>query len=457
MINLSSYYKSADGSNLIFNNGNSNGADIVIGTNDNYNLALEANGIKKLILTQDSLSGNISKTSFGAGSATGLNSFAIGLGKAFGAYSHAEGYYTIASGQGSHAEGVSNTASGIYSHAEGDSNTASGQASHAEGNSTTASGPYSHAEGIDTTASGPYSHAEGNSNTASGPYSHAEGDSNTASGTASHAEGNDTSASGPYSHTEGSSTATGRRNAFLTYTAATQTFTFANTVSANFSFASPGTLLRGYEDYELGTFFNIVVASRSNITGDIVATTDEIGANSNNGYLFDNAGTFSHAEGDTTVASGQASHAEGGNTTASGNYSHAEGTSTTASGANSHAEGVITTARGNTSHAAGSYAEAAHDRSWIWKGSTATNIISTTRTDQFMVSAAGGVYIPGNVGIGTAANDRALTIAGSVSGSSTITGYNIAAQNQVQYLSSGVVKVYQYYNTTTNSLDTVFS
>jgi hypothetical protein len=50
-----------------------------------------------------------------------------------------------------------------------------------------------------------------------------------------------------------------------------------------------------------------------------------------------------------------------------------------------------------------------------------------------------------------------LTTTSTVSALSSITAYNLAAQNQVQYLSSGVVKVYQYYNTSTNSLDTVFN
>ena len=517
MINLSDYYKSADGSNLIFNNGNSNGADIVIGTNDNYNLALEANGVKKLILTQDSLSGNISKTSFGAGSATGLNSFAIGLGKAFGAYSyaegsssalgtashaegfstafgayshaegagtaaigdysHVEGYESLASGIFTHSEGYDTVASGNYSHAQGISTATgrrnaflsytsstrvftfspsvsgnfsyvtagtrlrvdypfgvtiivasrnsstgsisattdefgfdftdgtiidnSGIAGHAEGAGTTASGFYSHAEGQGSTASGSYSHAEGNSTKALRDASHAEGGSTTALGIASHAEGTSTVASGDYSHAEGVSCFTGRKNNFLTYTAATKTFTFASSVSANFSYVSPGTTIRGEEDDVLDDVFTITVASRNNSNGDIIATEDEFGFDSTTGYLIDNSGAASHAEGSGTIASGSSSHAEG--------------SLTTASGSTSHAEGISTTARGTASHAAGSYAEAAYDRSWIWKGSTATNIISTTKTDQFMVSAAGGVYIPGNAGIGTAANDQALTVVGTVS------------------------------------------
>lgn len=66
-------------------------------------------------------------------------------------------------------------------------------------------------------------------------------------------------------------------------------------------------------------------------------------------------GLNSHAEGNTTIASGPNSHAEGGGTTASGVNSHAEGNSTTASGKYSHAEGNNTTASGKDSHVQGKY------------------------------------------------------------------------------------------------------
>lgn len=64
-------------------------------------------------------------------------------------------------------------------------------------------------------------------------------------------------------------------------------------------------------------------------------------------------GTFSFAEGYSTIASGSYSHAEGWNTTASGFYSHSECNSTTASGNGSHAEGRNTIALGQNSHAEG--------------------------------------------------------------------------------------------------------
>ena len=321
--------------------------------------------------------------------------------------------------------------SGAWAHAEGYSNVASGEDSHAEGYNNVASGNESHAEGFNNVASGQYSHAQGNTVVASGTNSHAQGVNTFASGYASHAQGVNTTASGDNSHAEGVNTATGRRNAFATYTAATKTFTFAPTVSANFAFVVPGTALRGYEDDQLGEIFIITVASRSNITGAIVATADPVGANSTSGYLIDNSGAYSHAQGVSNTASGQYSHAEGSSNTASGQSSHAEGSSNTASGQSSHAEGQGTTARGITSHAAGGYVEAAHDRTWAWKGSTNTAVLSTTRTDQFMVSAAGGLFLNNAVGIGTDSVANALTVNGNISGTSglavdALTGRNIS-------------------------------
>ena len=76
------------------------------------------------------------------------------------------------------------------------------------------------------------------------------------------------------------------------------------------------------------------------------------------GYNTKASGDSSHAEGYRTVASGDfGSHAEGCMSTASGEYSHAEGTRTTASGVDSHAEGYNTKASGDSSHAEGSFTE----------------------------------------------------------------------------------------------------
>ena len=73
------------------------------------------------------------------------------------------------------------------------------------------------------------------------------------------------------------------------------------------------------------------------------------------------SGNCSHAEGISTIASGDYSHAEGDNTTASSGCSHAEGINTIASGDYSHAEGNHTRANGNASHAEGYYTIASTD------------------------------------------------------------------------------------------------
>ena len=125
------------------------------------------------------------------------------------------------------------------------------------------------------------------------------------------------------------------------------------------------------------------------------------------------------SQGSQSNAIGNFSHAEGNNTLASGDFSHAEGQNTSAIGLASHAKGYQTSAIGNYSSASGYYAEAKHDRTWVWRGDSTTSKLSSTRNDQFMVSAAGGAAFFGNVGIGTDNKDRALTIVGDMSASGT--------------------------------------
>ena len=88
------------------------------------------------------------------------------------------------------------------------------------------------------------------------------------------------------------------------------------------------------------------------INGETVIANN--GAEIFNNYLLNKAtGFYSHAEGDSTIASGESSHAEGYYTEASGENSHAEGHYTKTSGAYSHAEGLQTEARGVASHTEG--------------------------------------------------------------------------------------------------------
>ena len=152
----------ANSANYILDGGNTKGANISIGTNDAYNLSFETNAISRLLITSDTLSGNSSKTSFGAGSATGLYSFATGYNtKAFGNYSYAEGINNTASGYASHAQGAGNLASNNYSHTQGENNIASGESSYAGGGGTLASGTRSTATGQFTSATKTNSYASG--------------------------------------------------------------------------------------------------------------------------------------------------------------------------------------------------------------------------------------------------------------------------------------------------------
>lgn len=157
-----------------------------------------------------------------ANNPVGTGSFSMGRrdGSVIGIDSHAEGFYTTASGNYSHAEGRATTASNAYSHTEGYATAASGSSSHAEGAWTTASGDSSHAEGHQTTVSGDSSHAEGEYTAAYGQYSHAEGNWTTAINQSQHVQGEyniaDTegtaSTRGKYTHIVGNGTGSNSRS-----------------------------------------------------------------------------------------------------------------------------------------------------------------------------------------------------------------------------------------------------
>ena len=226
-----------------------------------------------------------------------------GCNSAFGAYSHAEGYGTLANG--------------TYSHAEGSHTIASGECAHAEGSGTTALNDFSHAEGNQTIARGECSHAEGYKTIASGTSSHAEGSGTTALGNGSHAEGYYTSAVGAYSHTEGVGT-------FATGLASHSEGSY---VTAN-----------GYASHAEG--------DRTQAMGDCSHAE---------GWNTIADGKDSHAEGGSTSANGMYSHAEGYSTQAIEDYSHAEGYYTIAGGRYSHAQNRYTTVSAHSETAMGQY------------------------------------------------------------------------------------------------------
>lgn len=129
------------------------------------------------------------------------------------------------------------------------------------------------------------------------------------------------------------------------------------------------------------------------------------------------------AGGSANSATGSNSHVEGTNNTSSGFSSHVEGNNNLAIGRFSHVEGASNIASGEVSHAAGSSSHAAHSNAWVWGGSSnlsTTARVSSTITNQFLVSAENGIFFPGNVGIGTSNNTNALTVAGTISASSPL-------------------------------------
>jgi hypothetical protein len=346
----------------------------------------------------------------------GTGSVAFNNSIAEGNYSHAIGVACVASGEGSHAQGNATNATGEYSHAEGEDTLASSPGAHAEGRGTQASGQASHAEGEDSKAIGDHSHAEGFQTEASNTGSHAEGSGSVASGEYSHAEGATTQAQGQSSHAEGD-----------------------GTIASGIASHAEGQNSQAIGDY-------------SHAEGNNTQAT----------------GSECHAEGSSTIASSLGSHAEGGETRASGVFSHAEGSDTIAQGTASHAEGVYSKAigsyshaegyysiaKGSQSHAAGYFSEASFNRSWIWKGDTSSVYLSTTKEDQFMVRAAGGLALYDYVGIGTDSSDNALTVVGSISASNTI--YALDGNSNLWNTASGAAlnasTIYTQNYTNTNFL-----
>lgn len=116
-------------------------------------------------------------------------------------------------------------------------------------------------------------------------------------------------------------------------------------------------------------------------------------------------GTYAVAEGNNTKASGEyGSHAEGASTVASGNGAHAEGRDTTASGEASHAEGYSTTASGDYAHAEGYYTIANHVAQHVF------GLYNIADPSTAIVAAKGTyVEIVGN-GTGTSARSNARTL-----------------------------------------------
>ena len=203
-------------------------------------------------------------------------------------------------------------------------------------------GSNSHAEGYCTVAVGEASHAEGSDTITFGNKSHAEGYCTVAVGEASHAEGEGTIASGSKSHAEGHGHVWDRH---ITGDANAKAYQINSLTNMDINYV---VVLNG-----IAAIIVSIDEEASVVTLDKTLSTSAVSNKLVKIYSHAAYGSYSHAEGDYTTASGHCSHAEGYNTTASGGCSHTEGNNTIAYGDESHAEGSYTVALGRQSHVEG--------------------------------------------------------------------------------------------------------
>ena len=289
-------------------------------------------------------------------------------------------------------------------------------------NTTTVAG--AHAEGIGNTVFSRAGHVEGEANVVIGANAHAENFGNFVF-TGAHAEGQENRAGLGVMY-------------FDSYNASTRTFQlFTNHLSAHNSMDLP--LTPSSTLY----FVNEVAAAatRRKVTRFLVLSSDpELSTVTAVSAVFpqniDSLGTSFVTRRRQLLAS-----------TTAGAYTHAEGIFNNAKGIGSHAEGTFTIAQGSYSHAAGVNATAKQDFTYAWSsndGAGPQNGIKnaeTTRTGQYMVSAHGGMFIPGKVGIGTDSIQNALTVNGTIS-ATTITADNIS-YNDADFNTLPTYKTYQ--------------
>jgi hypothetical protein len=336
------------------------------------------------------ISGNNLRTSFNLGSATGNYSFAGNRGRAFGTNS-------AAFSQG--------TAYGTNSFARGTNTEAYGADSVAEGSLSEAWSLGSYAGNQFSRATGDYSRSEGGGSIATGRTSQATGFYTFAGGKASQANGYYTGAATGGSLTEGIYTIVGDLVPY-SYDLGTKIFTFTpqNSAKLNFITVTPSIPYFIQIVKSDGKLNNITITERNTITGQM--TAGEIG------FGITDTGFFIATFNNFNENSGLVFQEHAG-----------------------HAEGIGTVTKGIASHAAGYNAVAAHNYTYAWSDGTlgtlplSSKSITTTRSGQYMVSASGGMFIPGKVGIGTDSLDNALTVVGNISASGDIYSPNLVKSN----------------------------
>jgi len=263
-----------------------------------------------------------------------------------------------------------------------------------------------HVEGMYNYAFNRCNHVENRNNMTLGSFGHAEGEGNIAY---------------TWSHAQGLETRAGMNVMFWdSYDADTKTFQmFTNAISGwntiNAADVVPGNVLYVTDSYGYNN-----TSSRRPYLRFVVLSAD---ANLNTITAL--SSVYSSSVASNGLRQPQRQLLLTGST-----YAHSEGQNTVAVGTGSHAEGVVSIAKGTYSRAAGSRGYAKHDYSSIWSsGDTRNDLIAgpicTTRDGQYMVSAHGGIFFPGKVGIGTDSIENALTVAGTIS-ATIITADNIS-------------------------------
>ena len=265
-----------------------------------------------------------------------------------------------------------------------------------------------HAEGIGNTVFARAGHVEGEANVVTGSNAHTENIGNFAS-TGSHAEGTENRAGYGIMY-------------FDSYDASTKTFQLFTNVLSTYNTGDLAALIPNssilYFVYGAASasvrrkFTRFTVLSADPILNTVTALSAVYPVN------IDSLGTSVVSRSRQLLQS-------------LASYTHAEGSFNNARGSSSHAEGSFTIAQGSYSHAAGVNATAKQDYTYAWSSNDGAGPQSnrknaeTTRTGQYMVSAHGGIFFPGKVGIGTDSIENALTVAGTIS-ATTITADNIS-------------------------------
>ncbi len=180
--------------------------------------------------------------------------------------------------------------------------------------------------------------------------------------------------------------------------------------------------------------FGAIGGGLLNTTGDFAATVS--GGRNNKATGPESTiggGSGNSAPNDfTTVAGGQDNQASGPNSTVGGGIVNiASGDEATVPG------GEFCTAAGSGSFAAGTQAKANHDGTFVWADSHSTDFASTA-SDQFLIRASGGV------GIGTAAPETPLHVAGAAGitlGVSATGGGNTALRIDLSAVQNGYAEL----------------